>query len=71
MPNASEHLKSFLGIDLSGRKLRAAVVNSSGAIDEQHEESIAAEHLVEQVTATVKRMQERRADITAAGIAIP
>jgi glucokinase len=71
MSNGSERLNSFIGIDLSGRKLRAAVVNSEGSIEERREEPIAAERLVEQVNDVVKSLRRDRSEINAAGIAIP
>lgn len=71
MSNVPASSTSFIGVDLSGRKLRAAVVNSQGAIDERHEEPMAVERLVEQVTSVVQRLRSSRSEIAAVGIAIP
>jgi glucokinase len=62
---------SFIGIDLSGRKLRAVVVNQDASIGERLEQPLLAERLVEQVNEAVDSLRSGRSQITAAGIAVP
>jgi glucokinase len=71
MSNPSDRLMSFIGIDLSGRKLRAVVVNREGSVDERREQSLAVERLVEQVNEVVNSLRTGRSGISAAGVAIP
>jgi glucokinase len=71
MSSSSQRLPSFIGIDLSGRKLRAAIVNAEGAVGERREEPLAADHLVEQVNEVVTNLRVGHSEIAAAGIAIP
>ena len=71
MSTSANSLMSFIGIDLSGRKLRAVVVNQEASIDEQLEQPLAPDRLVEQVNEAVGSLRSGRSEIRAAGIAIP
>lgn len=71
MSTPSDSLMSFIGIDLSGRKLRAVVVNQDASIGERLEQPLLAERLVEQVNEAVDSLRSGRSQITAAGIAVP
>ena len=71
MSTPSDSLMSFIGIDLSGRKLRAIVVNQDASIGERLEQPLLAERLVEQVNEAVDSLRSGRSQITAAGIAVP
>jgi glucokinase len=62
---------SFIGIDLSGRKLRAAIVDSEGVVSERREETLASDDLVEQVAGVIRQLRNEHPGIDAAGIAIP
>lgn len=68
-PNGSG--PSFVGIDLSGPTLRAALVSNEGKIIERRETTIEADKLVSQVAAVVGELRSVNSDIKAVGIAIP
>lgn len=69
MPSESE--SSFIGIELSGSKLRAARVNDEGIIGERLEAQLEAEGLVGQVAQLVKDLRGNANGIGGVGIAIP
>lgn len=71
MSTAAEPPTSYIGIDLSGRILRAAVVTSDGSIAARHEEPITQDRLVEQVAAIIQEFRTSHPPIGAAGIAVP
>lgn len=69
MPSESE--SSFIGIELSGSKLRAARVSSDGVIEERLDAQMASDGLVEQVAKLVKSLSQNGNTVAAVGIAIP
>jgi len=69
MPAKSE--SNFIGIDLSGLKLRAATVNAEGAIAERREAPVQPDSLIAQVTEVVNDLRRNTTGIEAVGIAIP
>jgi glucokinase len=69
MPRQSE--SSFVGIELSGSKLRAATVSDEGVVGERREAQLEADGLVGQVTQLVKDLQKSANNIQSVGIAIP
>jgi glucokinase len=62
---------SFIGIELSGSKLRAATVNNEGVIGERREAPLQADGLVGQVVQVVSELRQKANGIEAVGIAIP
>ena len=68
MPAKSE--SNFIGIELSGARLRAATVNDEGVIGERREAQLHADGLVGQVTQLVSELRQE-GQIEAVGIAIP
>jgi glucokinase len=62
---------SFIGIDLSGPMLRAAIVSHVGVIGDRYEAHIEADRLVEQVAQVVRDLRRGTARIASVGIAIP
>ncbi|MDQ2938398.1 MAG: ROK family protein, partial [Acidobacteriota bacterium] len=62
---------SFIGIDLSWLKLRAATVSGDGIIGERREAPVQPEGLVAQVTQVVNDLRQSTINIGAVGIAIP
>jgi glucokinase len=62
---------SFIGIELSGSKLRAATVNNEGVIGERREAQLQADGLVGQVAQVVSELRQNANGIEAVGIAIP
>lgn len=69
MPRESEF--NFIGIELSGSKLRAATVTNEGVIGERREAQLQVDGLVGQVTQLVKDLGQNPNGIQAVGIAIP
>jgi glucokinase len=69
MPSKSE-LK-FIGIELSGSKLRAATVDNEGVIGDRREAELHADGLVGQVAQLVSELRQNGDEIKAVGIAIP
>jgi len=61
----------FIGIDLSGPVLRAAIVNNNGQIEERREVKIEADQLLNQVAKVVSELRGINSNIEAVGIAIP
>lgn len=68
-PNTSE--LSFVGIDLSGSTIRAAVIDSQGRLLEQSEAPKESGRIVEQVAHITNSLQVSNKGISAIGIAIP
>jgi glucokinase len=62
---------SFIGIDLCGAKLRAAIVNDEGLISERRESALKPESVVSQVADVVSDLRASEGNIGAIGIAIP
>lgn len=71
MTAASGSEKNFIGIDLSGPTLRAAIVDSDGQITERRELAIEAERLVAQVSEVVNELRSVDGNVAAVGVAIP
>jgi glucokinase len=68
MPPESD--SSFIGIELSGSKLRAATVNGDGVIAARAEAAVESASLVTQIGQLVSQLR-RDANVSAVGIAIP
>jgi glucokinase len=66
-----ESESSFIGIDLCGPTLHAAIVSSTGVIGDRHEAQLEADRLVEQVAQIVRDLRRGTASIASVGIAIP
>ena len=62
---------SFIGINPSGPKLRAAIVSANGQVLERRETALSAAKLVEQVTHLVTELRTINPQIAAVGVAIP
>ncbi|HEV7474068.1 MAG TPA: ROK family protein [Pyrinomonadaceae bacterium] len=62
---------NFIGIELSGSKLRAATVSHEGVIGERREAKLQADGLVGQVTQLVTDLRQNASEIQSVGIAIP
>jgi glucokinase len=70
--SAPTHSQShFIGIDLSGGKIRAGVISVDGSISQRREAKVEAEQLVEQVANIVRDLRRGSPQISAIGIAIP
>ena len=62
---------NYIGIDLSGPQVRAALVNSSGKIIQRLEAQVSPENLVEQLAIIVRDLGASGGQIGAIGVAIP
>lgn len=62
---------SFIGINPSGAKIRAAIVGADGRVIERRETSMSAAKLVEQVSGLVSDLRGVNPQIAAVGVAIP
>src|SRR6266536_776418 len=62
---------SFIGIDLSGPKIRAAIVGDDGQVLERRETTKAAAKLVEQMASLVSELRTINSQVAGVGIAIP
>ena len=71
MNNPSGSAATFLGIDLSGPTMRAALVTGAGEVIERRETPIEADKLVIKVAEVVKELRSSHPDIAAVGIGIP
>jgi glucokinase len=69
MPSKSE--SSFIGIELSGSKLRAATVDNEGVIGERREARLQTDGLVGQVAQLVSELRQGANKIEAVGLAVP
>lgn len=61
----------YIGIDLSGPQMRAAIVDGEGLVFERREAVIEPDRLVEQVAQAVGELRKTRTDVSKVGIAIP
>ena len=68
-PSGSE--PRFIGIDLSGPLLRAAIVNNNGQIEERRKVKTEADQLLNQVAQVVSELRGVNANVEAVGIAVP
>ena len=62
---------NFIGIELSGTKLRAATVNNEGVVGERREADLHTDGLVSEVTQLVAELRSAANGIAAVGVAIP
>jgi len=61
----------FIGIDLSGAKIRAVVIASDGSVIDRREAPLDREQLVTQVAQLVSALRDVASNIGAVGVAIP
>lgn len=71
MTSSSDLTPSFIGVDLSGSTVMAALISNSGAIIEREELPLDSAQLVETVAAVAKQMLKRDPAIEALGVAVP
>jgi glucokinase len=71
MTSAPASEPRFIGIDLSGPVLKAAIVNKDGQIEERRELKVEADRIVNQVAQVVGDLRDRNSNIEAVGIAVP
>ena len=71
MTNSPSSTPQFIGIDLSGREMRAALVGDDGKLIDHREATIEHERVVEQVAQVVSELRGAASTIAAVGMAIP
>ena len=71
MTNPANSGLNFIGIDLSGANMRAAVVSDVGQIIERREGPVERDRVVEQVDQVVSELRDAAQNIVAVGVAIP
>lgn len=62
---------SFIGIELCGLKLRGAIVNTDGKIEQRAEADVETQGLIAQIAQVVNELRQGANNIGAVGIAIP
>jgi glucokinase len=63
--------QTFIGMDLSGPKLRAALVSSEGVVLERHEAQMSTENLIDQVASVGRELGSSNSTVGAIGIGLP
>jgi glucokinase len=63
--------QTFIGMDLSGPKLRAALVSSEGVVLERHEAQMSTENLIDQVASVGRELGSGNSTVGAIGIGLP
>src|SRR5713226_1582696 len=71
MANSASSIPHFIGIDLSGPAIRAAIVGQDGSTTERREAPLDRERVVEQLAQVVTELRDVAPGIAAVGVAIP
>ncbi len=71
MSGKNTEAPNFIGVDLSGATLRAALLTNDGAIIERREAPMERDNLVEQITRIVTDLRDISPNIKSIGIGIP
>ena len=71
MTTISESVSNFIGVDLSGSAILAAIVDNSGTVIERQETPIEHARIVEEVTKIAGEMRARNSNIGGLGVAVP
>ena len=61
----------YIGVDLSGATLRAALINADGQLIERREGALDREHLVEQIRSLVSELRDVSPKVASIGVGIP
>ncbi len=61
----------YIGVDLSGATLRAALINADGQLIERREGALDREHLVEQIRSLVSELRDVSPRVASIGVGIP
>src|SRR5688572_29338631 len=62
---------NFIGVDLSGATMRAALVTSDGQILERREAPLERDDVVNQIVRTISELRDSSPNIAAIGVGIP
>src|SRR5918996_2283622 len=71
MTSSSDSTHNYVGVDLSGSTIMAALISNSGAVIEREEAPLVSGKIVETVAQLGKQMLARDPNIEAIGVAIP
>lgn len=71
MASHAQSSASYIGVDLSGATLRAALVDGEGQVLERREAPLEREAVVAQVARTVSELRDSSPNIAAIGVGIP
>ncbi|MDX6612355.1 MAG: glucokinase [Blastocatellia bacterium] len=71
MANPTAATTNFIGIDLSGRSLRAVLTGADGGVLDRREAPLARDRVTAQIAETVAALREKSANVEAVGIGIP
>src|SRR5436305_11885887 len=71
MAGNAQPAANFIGVDVSGATIRAALVNGEGAILERRESLLEREMVVAQIAQTVTELRDVSPNIRAVGLGIP
>jgi len=71
MANPASPNTTYIGVDLSGRSLRAVLVNADGSVTERRQATLKRSKITEQVTAIVAELRKFSPDVEAVGVGIP
>jgi len=71
MANPTSATNNFIGIDLSGRSLRAVLVGADGSVGGRREAPLARDQITTQIAGMVAALRENAPNVEAVGIGIP
>lgn len=71
MANPAAATTNFIGVDLSGRSLRAVIVDADGRVGERRQAPLARDQITSQVADMVAGLREIAPNVEAVGIGIP
>jgi glucokinase len=71
MASHAQSAANFIGVDVSGATMRAALVSGEGQVLERREAALQREAVVAQVAQTVAELRDTSPDIAAIGVGIP
>ncbi|MBD0326529.1 MAG: ROK family protein, partial [Pyrinomonadaceae bacterium] len=71
MASSVQSTTHYIGVDVSGAKLHAALVAEDGRVVERREATLEREAITTQVARTVAELRDRAPNIAALGIGIP
>ena len=63
--------KNFIGINVSGSKIRAALIDQDGRLVQRHEATVTSENIVPQLAAIAEDLRPALGVVAALGVAIP
>lgn len=71
MTNPAPTTSNYIGLDISGRAIRSALLNADGVVLERRSTDLIPEEMIAQITATVGELRGTGAAVEAVGIGIP